>query len=191
MILKEQPVNLIETESDYIENLCFLDEYWEVIGTEHSRVNKARNKHFELLNSFLKNKIGNGISECALPCEYRPSGKRWDVNFPDKNIAIEYKSVTSKSIEKQKYMRIEEALGCAVDVKEANPNYKLGYIMVFAFTEENDRIIRSKNIILDAFDKMVKNGHYDFFCPLQTNGIGQHSEMMEEYSFDKFINGIL
>ena len=184
-------INLIETESDYIKNLCFLDEYWRTVGNEHSQSNKARNKHFESLNHFISNKIGNGISECKMPCQYRETGKKWDINFPDRNVAIEYKSVTSSSSKKQKYNRIEEALGSAVDIKETQPEYKLGYIMVFAFTEETDTMTNSKNIILNAFDKLVKNGHYDFFCPLQTNGIGKHKELMKEYSFDKFIKEIM
>jgi|TARA_R100000027_G_scaffold31489_1_gene23086 hypothetical protein len=167
-------------------NLDFLDEYWNIVGSEQGTQAIRQNKHFEPLTNVLLKNNSLGIPEDKIPVKYRP-WKKWDMHFPQSLIALEYKSITSKSIEKCKYLRVEEALGSAVDLKKQNSNYRLGFLLVFAFPFENDRILSAKKYMINAFDDMVSDGIYDFFCPLQTNSVGNHYELSKKNSFKKFM----
>lgn len=169
--------------------LNFVDEYWKIVGSEQGTQQIRQNKHFEPLTNFLIDTIGEGIPEDKVPVKYR-RWKKWDINFPKYNTAIEYKSITSKSIEKCKYLRIEEALGSAVDVKKQNPNYKLGFLLVFALPEMNDRILKARDYMVNTFESMVADGIYDLFCPIQTTSIGNHEELSKIYTFNKFVESI-
>lgn len=170
-------------------SLDFLDEYWRIVGSEQGTQAIRQNKHFEPLTEILLDKNSTGIPEDKIPVKYRP-WKRWDIHFPSSNVAIEYKSITSKSIEKCKYLRVEEALGSAIDLKRRNENYRLGFLLVFALPIENDRVLSARDYMINAFDDMVSDGIYDFFCPLQTTALGVHRELSEENSFKNFINAI-
>ena len=44
-----------------------------------------------------------------------------------------------------------------------------------------------KKYMINAFDDMVSDGIYDFFCPLQTNSVGNHYELSKKNSFKKFM----
>lgn len=169
--------------------LDFIDEYWHIVGSEQGTRHIRQNKHFEPLTNFLLEIIGEGIPEDKVPVKYRP-WKKWDINFPKFNTAIEYKSITSKSIEKCKYLRIEEALGSAIDVKKKNPNYRLGFLLVFAFSDTNDRVIKARDYMVQTFEDMVKDEVYDFFCPIQTSSLGNHKELSKVHTFQNFINKI-
>ena len=170
-------------------NLNFLDEYWNIVGSEQGTQAIRQNKHFEPLTKLLLETNDSGIPEDKIPVKYRP-WKKWDLHFPSLVTALEYKSITSKSIEKCKYLRVEEALGSAIDLKKQNSNYRLGFLLVFAFPFENDRIINARDYMLDAFSNMVDDGIYDFFCPLQTSSIGNHCELSKTNTFQKFLSEI-
>ena len=170
-------------------NLNFIDEYWRIVGTDQGTKQIRQNKHFEPLTHLLMEKVTGGVPEDKVPVRYRP-WKRWDINFPKISSAIEYKSITSRSIEKCKYLRVEEALGSAMDVKYNNKDYKLGFFLVFAFNDINDRVIKARDYMIDAFDQMVKDDVYDFFCPIQTEGIGNHKELSKIHTFNKFLESI-
>jgi hypothetical protein len=169
-------------------SLSFLDEYWNIVDCEKRTQEQAikRNKHFDPLTNFLLKINNSGVPEDKIPVRYRP-WKKWDLHFPLQNIAIEYKSITSKSIQKAKYFRIEEALGSAIDLKKQNDNYRLGFLLVFAFPFENVNIIKSRDYMISAFDNMVNDGIYDFFCPLQTTSMGNHWELSNKNTFANFI----
>ena len=168
-------------------NLDFVDEYWHVVGSEQGTQKIRQNKHFKPLTNFLLDKNSTGVPEDKIPVKYRP-WKKWDIHFPSSKTAVEYKSITSKSIEKCKYLRVEEALGSAIDLKKKNSDYILGFLLVFAFPFENANVIKARDYMLDAFDKMVNDGIYDFFCPIQTTSLGNHKELMESHSFKNFLS---
>lgn len=111
--------------------------------------------------------------------------------FPAVKVALEYKTVTSKSINKCKYLRIEEALGCSVDVKSYDPTYKLGYIVIFAFDKIDSSIIKWRDWMIDCFDNLITDGHYDFFCPIQTMGLDNYEFLFEDiYSLTQRIKDL-
>jgi hypothetical protein len=112
------------------------------------------------------------------------------MHFSDIDVAIEYKTFTAKNIIKARNNRIEEALGSSIDLKRKHPHYKLGFIAVFAFRENSISAITSRQIVIEAFDRMINDGHYDMFLPIQTMGIDNHFELSEKYSLDAFINSI-
>jgi len=87
-------------------------------------------------------------------------------------------------------LRVEEALGSAIDLKKKNSDYILGFLLVFAFPFENVNVIKARDYMLGAFDNMVNDGIYDFFCPIQTTSLGNHKELMENHSFENFIKYI-
>lgn len=167
-------------------NLDFLNEYWNIVGSEQGTQAIRQNKHFEPLTNLLLKGNNSGIAEDKIPVKYRP-WKKWDLHFPSLRIAIEYKSITSKSIEKCKYLRVEEALGSAIDLKKQNDNYRLGFLLVFAFPFENKKIIRARDYMISAFNDMVSDGIYDFFCPLQTSSVDNHYELSTKNNFKKFM----
>jgi hypothetical protein len=169
--------------------LDFVDEYWKIVSEGQDTQAIRQNKHFVPLTNFLKQSIGGGISEYRMPVRFRKY-KKWDLVFPHLKVAIEYKSITSKSIQKCKYLRIEEALGSAIDVKYREKDYKLGFILLFAFPTYDNNILKSRNYMIKTFDLMVKDGLYDFFCPIQTSGMTNHIELSENYSLPKFINDV-
>jgi len=169
--------------------LSFMDDYWKVVGSEQTTSDIRQNKHFASLTSLLMTYGGNGIAEAKIPARYRP-WKKWDLCFPQTGVAIEYKSVTSKSIEKCKYLRIEEAVGSAYDVRAANSDLRMGFLLLFAFNRIDKKIIKSRDYMIDTFSEMVKDGLYDFFCPLQSTGIGQHEELSTEHTFENFLTNI-
>ena len=74
-----------------------------------SKVRKqfGRTSIFEPLTKLLLEINDLGIPEDKIPVKYRP-WKKWDLHFPSLVTALEYKSITSKSIEKCKYLRVEE-----------------------------------------------------------------------------------
>ena len=169
--------------------LDFVDEYWRIVGSEQGTQQIRQNKHFEPLTKLLLETIGEGVPEDKVPVKYRP-WKKWDINFPKFNTAIEYKSITSKSIEKCKYLRVEEALGSAVDVKKKNPNYRLGFLLIFACPETNERVIKARDYMVRTFSDMVNDKVYDFFCPIETISLGNHKELSEVHTFKNFIEEI-
>jgi len=169
--------------------LDFIDEYWRIVGTNQGTQQIRQNKHFEPLTRLLMETIDGGIPEDKVPVKYRP-WKKWDINYPDLKVAVEYKSITSKSIEKCKYLRVEEALGSAVDVKKQDDTYRLGFLIVFAFTEINDRIEKARDYMVETFERMVDDKVYDFFCPIQTISVGNHKELSKVHTFDNFLDAI-
>jgi len=185
-------INLFNTEDDFKKDLIFLDEYWRIMGVKQDTCDIRRNKHFDSLNYFLQRNFNcNVIVEDKIPCEFRPEGrgKQWDLHIPSAKIAIEYKTITAKSIARCKYLRIEEALGSSIDLRLKNPDYKLGYLMVFAFDTTGSHE-EEKGILIEAFEKMVDKSFYDFFCPLETNGQGNHRELSGRFTFAHFIDSI-
>jgi hypothetical protein len=66
--------------------------------------------------------------------------------------------------------RLEEAIGSAFDLKNKDSNYKLGYLIVFVFRDESSNYDTVVNRAIEVFDKLVRDGVYDFFCPLFTVG---------------------
>ena len=80
-------------------NLNFLDEYWNIVGSEQGTQAIRQNKHFEPLTKLLLETNNLGIPEDKIPVKYRP-WKKWDLHFPSLVTALEYKSITSKSIVK-------------------------------------------------------------------------------------------
>jgi len=169
--------------------LNFIDEYWKIVGSGQGTQQIRQNKHFEPLTDFLIKKVPGGIPEDKVHVKYRP-WKKWDINYPLIKSAIEYKSITSKSIEKCKYLRVEEALGSAMDVKLYDKDYRLGFLLVFAFSEINDRVEKARDYMIKTFEAMVDDNVYDFFCPIQTVGIGNHIELSDKYTFERFIDSI-
>lgn len=169
------------------------DHYWNMVGEGQDTSLIRKNKHFDELNVYLQNHVDSiAILEDKVPCKYR-DWKKWDMHFPDKKVAIEYKTITAKSIQKCKYLRVEEALGSSLDVKANDADYKLGFFVLFAFNLNNERIPISvykwRDWIVSTFGDMVQDGHYDFLCIIQTNGIGSH-EVIGEYGLDQFVEGI-
>jgi hypothetical protein len=83
-------------------------------------------------------------------------------------------------------------MGSAIDVKHFDPDYRLGYIMVFTLQRSHNLLLPKKltDDVTLKFDKMIKNGLYDFFCPMITFGMGDHLQLSTKYTFDKFINDI-
>lgn len=171
------------------------DHYWESVGEEQELVLVRKNIHFDNLNAYLRNNINSVcILEDNVPCEYREQ-KKWDIHFPDKKIAVEYKTVTAKSILKCKYLRIEEALGSSIDVKTKDPEYKLGFVILFAFNL-NDYLSNSvgnlykwRDWMVSTFNRLVEDGYYDFLCIIQTNGVGDH-EALGDFGLNSFIQQI-
>jgi hypothetical protein len=185
-----------------IMDLDFLNNYWM-----QDRV--SRNKHFIPLNSVLCKKINcRGIIDDKIPTRYK-GFKTWDIHFPNKKIAIEYKTIATeqqeqfvlknhkrntpyKNLTRNIGNRIEEAIGCATDIKRYDNQYKLGYVMVFTLRREKNLLMPKEILdkIIDTFDTMVEDGLYDFFCPLITFGMDDHAELSETYSFNNFIEQI-
>jgi hypothetical protein len=166
------------------------DHYWESVGKEQELILVRKNKHFDKLNVYLRNNINSVcILEDNIPGKYRYS-KRWDVHFPDKKIAIEYKTMTAKSVCVNRNNRIEEALGSSVDLKSKDPEYKLGYLMLYAFSHDAQKTSYVwRDRMIEALSQLHKDGHYDFMCIIQTNGIGNH-EILGEYGLDSFVQQI-
>lgn len=180
--------------------LNFLDDYW-------MQNTISANKHFYSLNTLLINSVySTGIPEDTLTTMYKGK-KKWDMHFPSKKIAIEYKTIASETkinngnlkkscnylnLRKNVGHRIEEAIGAAIDLKHKKPDYKLGYLLVFTHAKEKNTIPPFNIIetVIDKFDKMINNGVYDFFCPLITFGIENHAELSEKHSFQNFIQYI-
>jgi hypothetical protein len=178
-------------------NCNFLDNYWK------QKTIRA-DKHFDALDVELISKINcPGIPRDKIKTFYKGT-KAWDIHFPSKKVAIEYKTIATeqkgKTVQNQlhinlkKHMgsRVEEAIGCAIDLKHFDEEYKLGYILVFTLPRDKN-LIMPKTLIdktILKFEKMVSKNLYNFFCPLITFGIGDHMELSEEYSFERFINDI-
>ncbi len=120
--------------------------------------------------------------------------KKWDMHFPEKRIAIEYKTVSDVG-GSQHYMgscinhRIEEAIGAAIDLKYQHKDYKLGYIWIFAFRNKNN-IPNQVQKAICSFEKMLDDNLYDFFFPAITFGIDRHQELSKTYTFSRFITDI-
>jgi len=178
-----------------VSNLDFLNLYWETCDS-FSGISKSR--HFLKLDELLTEQIsGIGIREDRIPTKYRGI-KRWDMHFPEKKVAIEYKTLSSfskngtsgGSLGNSLGHRLEEAIGSAFDLKQKDSNYRLGYLMVFVIREHksNDNSVIKRAI--DVFDRLIEDGVYDFFCPLFTRGLNTHGELSETYSFDRFIGDI-
>jgi hypothetical protein len=172
-------------------NLDFLNLYWKTCGESLQHV--GANKHFTELDHMLIKEIGScGIREDTLNTKYKFK-KRWDMHFPEKKVAIEYKTISDTT--KCGSHRVEEALGAAVDLKEMYPDYKLGYILVVV-VRDNPRLKHkpySENLLnrsILSFEKMVEGGWYDYFCPIMTHGIGKHRQMRESYTLEKMISDI-
>ena len=167
-----------------------LNHYWDTVGVEQDTFKIRGDNHFSKLNDYLNDKIhAKGIPESFISCAYR-NRKSWDMHFPDINVAIEYKTFTAKGIAGNKNNRIEEALGSSIDLKTKHPHYKLGFIAVFAFRENSMSVVKAREIVIEVFDRMVGDGHYDMFLPIQTMGIDNHFELSEKYSLDTFIESI-
>jgi hypothetical protein len=167
-----------------------LNHYWNTVGTDQDTFKIRGDNHFSKLNDYLNERIPTkGIPESFITCAYR-NRKSWDMHFPDINVAIEYKTFTAKGISGNKNNRIEEALGSSIDLKRKHPHYKLGFIAVFAFRENSIQAIKAREIVIEVFDRMIDDGHYDIFLPIQTMGIDNHFELSEKYSLDAFINSI-
>jgi hypothetical protein len=183
-------------------DLSFLNNYW-------TQDNVASNKHFNALNVHLHKEVNcNSIAEDKIKTMYRGS-KQWDIHFPLKKVAIEYKTIATQqkselflktnqtvkpygNLRRNIGNRIEEAIGAAVDVKHYDNEYKLGYLMVFTLQKESNLLIPKKIIdkVINQFDKMIKNNLYNFFCPLITFGIDDHMELSESYTMQRFIEEI-
>jgi len=120
------------------------------------------------------------------------------MHFPDKKVAIEYKTLSSfskngtsgGSLGKGLGNRLEEAIGSAFDLKQKDSNYRLGYLIVFVFRDEKSNYDSVVKRAIDVFDKLIEDGLYDFFCPLFTRGLNTHGELSETYSFNRFIGDI-
>ena len=69
-------------------NLDFLDEYWNIVGSEQGTQAIRQNKHFEPLTNVLLKNNSLGIPEDKIPVKYRP-WKKWDMHFPQSLIALE------------------------------------------------------------------------------------------------------
>jgi hypothetical protein len=183
-------------------DLSFLNDYW-------TQVRVTSNKHFNSLNSHLHGEVNcNSIAEDKIKTLYRGS-KKWDIHFPLKKVAIEYKTIATQqqsqfilkahknsspygNLKRNIGNRIEEAIGSAIDVKHYDNEYKLGYLMVFTLKRESNLLIPKKTIdrVINQFDKMIKNNLYNFFCPLITFGIDDHKELSESYTMQRFIEEI-
>ena len=185
-----------------MNTLSFLNDYWNLCDdTEKTLYGTiSANQHFLKLNSVLIDQIRSaGKTEDSIPTKYRGK-KRWDLHFTEKKVLVEYKSVsdtfgkdkTTNNIHKSLSHRIEAAIGCAIDVKHFDSEYKLGYIMVF-FMRDRQNARRYKKFIddnLKSFYKMMDSGLYDFFCPLISFGKDDHEELSTVYTMDRFLNGI-
>jgi hypothetical protein len=148
----------------------FINEYWKCVGSDQHTHKIRQNKHLQSLDQFLIDCVELPAKlEMTIPCKYRKE-KKWDIFFPSLQLAIEYKTITSRSIQKCKYLRIEEGLGSCVDAKEYNIDLKLGYIIIFAFDYCSSSILKSRDIIMNAFKDMVDDNYYDLFYAIQTNG---------------------
>ena len=181
-------------------DLSFLDSYWEFCEKFPSRSASSvasGNHHFNTLNEYLLQEIAShGISEYSIKMRYRIK-KRWDLCFIDKKVLIEYKSMSDRdnrwlNIGKNAYNMIEKAIGNAVDTKNANPDFKLGYIYVF-FLRDRSNLLKHKkkmNELLTAFERMVDDGIYDFFCPIISFGKNDHMEMSNHYTLNRFLFAI-
>ena len=183
--------------------LSFLDSYWEFCQKfpDRSVASVAfGNHHFKKLNEYLLQEIASpGIAEDCIKTRYRVK-KRWDMHFADKKVLVEYKSMSdnetgasrANNIGKTSYNRIEEAIGNAVDTKKANPDYKLGFIYVFFMRDKSNLLKHKKKIdeLLTAFERMVEDGVYDFFCPIISFGKGEHMEMSKYYTLNRFLSSI-
>lgn len=174
-------------------SLCFLNEYW--LNCDSQKTISA-NKHFSALNNLLIQQVGcAGFPEAKLKTKYKGT-KKWDLHFPSKSVAIEYKSMSDSLVKENSggcpslNHRIEEAIGAAIDLKHMSPHYKLGYIMVFVVRHESTYNKKIFDKTLQAFESMVNNGVYDFFCPLITYGTDRHTELSSKYSFNTFVDGI-
>ena len=183
-------------------DLSFLNDYW-------TQVRVTSNKHFNSLNSHLHREVNcNSIAEDKIKTLYRGS-KKWDIHFPLKKVAIEYKTIATQqkselflktnqtvkpygNLRRNIGNRIEEAIGAAVDVKHYDNEYKLGYLMVFTLQKQSNLLIPKKIIdkVINQFDLMIKNDIYNFFCPLITFGIDDHMELSKSYTLQRFINEI-
>lgn len=184
--------------------LDFLNDLWD-----DQKV--ASRTHCNKLNSLLTTEIDCiSVSEDILKTKYL-GNKRWDLHFPKKKVAIEYKSISvspisgcrakivgqSGKINKRNFLsnmrsRTEQAMGCACDLKAEDPEYKVGYLLIFVLDRNTTPIIPKLQIdnSLSKFDRMVKNNLYDFFCPMITFGVDQHYELLKNYKFNKFIKDI-
>jgi len=183
-------------------DLSFLNDYW-------TQARVFSNKHFNSLNSHLHKEVNcNSIAEDKIKTLYKGS-KKWDMHFPLKKVAIEYKTIATQqqtqfvlkvhktsnrygNLKRNIGNRIEEAIGSAIDLKHYDNEYKLGYLMVFTMKKENNLLMPKKIIdkVINQFDLMIKNNIYNFFCPLITFGIDDHMELSKSYTIDRFISEI-
>jgi len=177
-------------------DLNFLNDYW-------IQESLFSDKHFDSFSNFLK----TNVCSSGIPCDNLRTAykgfKNWDMHFPRKKIAIEYKSsaitpyeiginhknAIRKSFSSNLNSRIEEAMGCAMDLKHHDPEYKTGYFVVYSLKREAN-IQLPLDIINKAiaiFDRMVENKVYDMYCPVVTFGINDHFELSEKYTFERFM----
>jgi hypothetical protein len=178
-------------------DLNFLNDYW-------TQETLFSDKHFDSFSNFLKiNVCSSGIPCDNLKTAYK-GFKNWDMHFPRKKIAIEYKSsaITPNDIGKNNKSgvrgsftsnvnsRTEEAIGCAVDLKHYDPEYKTGYFVVYSLRREKNIQLPLKIIkkVIARFDRMIENKIYDMYCPIVTFGINDHFELSKKYTFERFIN---
>ena len=148
------------------------------------------------MNSFITKEINClSIAEDKLKTKYKGS-KKWDLHFPNKKIAIEYKSVcwndTCNSLIANFGNRIEEAIGMSYDLKHQDPEYKVGYIIVISIPNNfhQPNALNWAHKYVDSCTKMVEAKIFDFFWPVLTKGISDHHEFSEIYNFQKFLNDI-
>lgn len=167
-----------------------LNHYWLTIGDDQDSVKIRGNKHLNKVNDYLIERVSvKGVPEDTLNGAYTDK-KKWDINFPEIKFAIEYKTLTAKNIASNRNNRIEEALGCSVNIKRKDSDYGLGYIAIFAFKNPNASALKHRDLFIQEFDKMVSDKFYDAFLPIQTFGIDNHFELSEKYSIKSFIRSI-
>ena len=67
-------------------NLNFLDEYWNIVGSEQGTQAIRQNKHFEPLTKLLLETNDSGIPEDKIPVKYRPWKKKYICRELDESI---------------------------------------------------------------------------------------------------------
>jgi hypothetical protein len=175
-----------------MNELHFLNSYWHKCNN-HQGI--AANKHFLVLDKTLMDAIKSpGIREDVIETKYKGT-KKWDMHFPEKKIAIEYKTVSDVGGSNH-YMgscinhRIEEAIGAAIDLKYKHTDYKLGYIWIFVFRNRDAIVVNQVNKAIRSFEKMLEDNLYDFFFPAITFGPDDHQELSGVHTFSKFVSDI-
>jgi len=172
-----------------MNQLDFLNSYWEKCNTFEGI---ASNKHFLNLDKTLMRLVQSpGIREDSIKTRYK-GAKKWDMHFPEKKIAIEYKTASvingcKGDMGSIVNHRLEEAIGAAVDLKRQNEDYKLGYIWIFVFRTPNSIAMSQIDKATNAFHRLIEDGIYDFFFPAMTFGVDDHREPSTVYTFSKLI----